>query len=390
MAAAAGLQIAGLTKAYDGRAVLDGVSLEVGAGEVVGLLGPNGAGKTTLVSIVAGLRRADGGRVHALGLDVTAGAAPLRSRLGLAGQDLGIYPVHTVAENLRLFGRLGGLRGGELARSVAELADALELTPLLGQRAGTLSGGQQRRVHTACALVHRPALILLDEPTVGADPESRLRLLRLVRKLAADGATVLYTTHYLGEIEDLDARVVILAAGRVRAEGSVAELVARHTRREVVLRFDGDPPDLRWPGARRAGAALHLPAGDPAVELVRAMDLLGPDRARLAGIELGRAGLEQAYLAVLGIAGVDPDGVAADRVVVGDAEPAGSAGPASGAGPGGGVGPAGGAGLGGGADAAGGAGPGAAAGGAVSTAGPDSAAAGGDAAALRAAGGTAR
>ena len=303
-----GLRIAGLTKAYGGRPVLAGIDLEVGRGEVVGLLGPNGAGKTTLVSIVAGLRRADGGSVHALGVDVTGGAGPVRSRLGLAGQDLGIYPVHTVAENLRLFGRLGGLSGAGLARSVTELADALELTDLLGRRAGTLSGGQQRRVHTACALVHRPELVLLDEPTVGADPESRLRLLRLVRELAAGGATVLYTTHYLGEIEDLDARVVILAGGRVRAEGGVAELVARHTRREVVLRFDGEPPELDWPGARRVGTALHLPAGaDPAVELVRAMELLGPDRTRLAGIELGRASLEQAYLAILGTAGVEAD-----------------------------------------------------------------------------------
>jgi ABC-2 type transport system ATP-binding protein len=311
--AAGGLEITGLTKAYGGRRVLDGVSFEVGAGEVVGLLGPNGAGKTTLVSIVAGLRRADAGRVRALGVDATADPAALRPRLGLAGQDVGIYPVHTVAENLRLFGRLGGLRGGELTRSVTDLAEALELTPLLGRRAGRLSGGQQRRLHTACALVHRPELVLLDEPTVGADPESRLRLLRLVRELAAGGATVLYTTHYLGEIEDLDARVVILAGGRVRAEGSVAELVARHTRQEVVLRFAGEPPELDWPGARRAGSALHLPAAEPAVELVRAMDLLGPQRAGLTGIELGRAGLEQAYLAILGSAGLTADGTGPDR-----------------------------------------------------------------------------
>ncbi|HZB48380.1 MAG TPA: ATP-binding cassette domain-containing protein, partial [Mycobacteriales bacterium] len=135
MTTVGGLEVTGLTKAYDGRPVLAGVDLTVGAGEVVGLLGPNGAGKTTLVSIVAGLRRADGGRVRALGVEVTAvGAAALRTRLGLAGQDLGIYPVHTVAENLRLFGRLGGLHGAGLARSVAELAAALELTDLLDRR----------------------------------------------------------------------------------------------------------------------------------------------------------------------------------------------------------------------------------------------------------------
>jgi ABC-2 type transport system ATP-binding protein len=229
-------------------------------------------------------------------------------------------------------------------------------------------------VHTACALVHRPTLILLDEPTVGADPESRLRLLRLVRTLAADGATVLYTTHYLGEIEDLDARVVILAAGRVRTEGSVAELVARHTRRELVLRFDAEPPALRWPGARRVGTALHLPAdgsADPAVELVRAMDLLGPDRARLAGIELGRASLEQAYLSVLGTAGIDVDGAAADPGGTG-ADPGGTGADPGGTDPGA-------AGGGAGSPTAGGAAPGA-----------DGAGPSGAAAALRSAGGAAR
>ncbi|CAA9275519.1 MAG: hypothetical protein AVDCRST_MAG41-3209 [uncultured Corynebacteriales bacterium] len=311
------LEITGLTKSYGDLRVLDGVDLTVGTGEVVGLLGPNGAGKTTLVSIVAGLRRADAGRVVALGADVTADPGAVRDRLGLAGQELGIYPVHTVAENLRLFGTLGGLRGPALAASVEDLADALELTDLLGRRAGTLSGGQKRRVHTACALVHRPRLVLLDEPTVGADPESRLRLLQLVRRLAAEGATVLYTTHYLGEIEDLDARVVILAGGTVRADGGVAELVAGHTRREIVLRFDGPPPELDWPGARRADAALHLPAADPATETVRALQLLGDGRTRLTGIEMGRASLEQAYLAILAGSGSGSGSAAADRVAAG-------------------------------------------------------------------------
>ena len=301
------LEITGLTKSYGDLRVLDGVDLTVATGEVVGLLGPNGAGKTTLVSIVAGLRRADAGRVVALGVDVTAEPAAIRDRLGLAAQELGIYPVHTVRENLTLFGTLGGLRGKDIATSVAELAEALELTELLGRRAGQLSGGQKRRLHTACALVHRPALVLLDEPTVGADPESRLRLLHLVRRLADAGTTVLYTTHYLGEIEDLDARVVILAGGTVRADGSVAQLVSAHTRREIVLRFDGPPPLLDWPGARTTEDSVHLPAADPATGTVKALELLGEARTRLAGIEMGRASLEQAYLTILGSADAPAD-----------------------------------------------------------------------------------
>ncbi|MFE1802419.1 ABC transporter ATP-binding protein [Streptomyces sp. NPDC059517] len=299
-------------KSFGGRRVLDEVDLVAESGEVVSLLGPNGAGKTTLVSIVAGLLRPDAGSLSILGTDVvrrsstsSTSRAPrvpraARGRIGLAAQDVAVYPTHTVEENLRFFGALAGLRRGELRASVDTLIETLDLAPLRRRRARELSGGQQRRLHVGCALVHRPRLILLDEPTAGADPQTRRALLRQVRALADDGSTVLYTTHYLQEVEELDARVVVLGDGRVREDAGVDQLIARYTRSELVLKFAGDPPELPWPGARVAGDTVFLPTDRPGVDLVKAVELTGQDRERLRAVELSRAGLEAAYLELLG------------------------------------------------------------------------------------------
>ncbi|HYU86306.1 MAG TPA: ABC transporter ATP-binding protein, partial [Kribbellaceae bacterium] len=191
------LHIRGLCKAYGDLKALQGIDLDVRAGEIVALLGPNGAGKTTLVSIVAGLRKADSGTVEVDGLDALRRSAEVRRRVGLAPQDLGVYPVVSVRQNLRLFGELAGVRRTDLKARVDEVAEALAITDLLDRKGGELSGGQKRRVHTAIALLHRPRLLLLDEATTGADVETRGHILELVKELAADGSAVLYSTHYL-------------------------------------------------------------------------------------------------------------------------------------------------------------------------------------------------
>jgi ABC-2 type transport system ATP-binding protein len=168
------LHIAGLRKSYGAEQALRGVDLDVGQGEIVALLGPNGAGKTTLVSIVAGLRRADAGVVEVAGIDALRRSKEVRRLLGIAPQDTGIYPVVSVRQNLMLFGELSGLRRREVRGRVDEVAEALAITDLLDRQAGTLSGGQKRRLHTAIAFMHRPRLLLLDEATTGADVQTTI------------------------------------------------------------------------------------------------------------------------------------------------------------------------------------------------------------------------
>ncbi len=295
------LEVEDLHKTYGEVVALDGVDLSVAAGDIVGLLGPNGAGKTTLVSIVAGLRRADRGVVRVDGRNVAVAPYETRRRIGLAPQDLGIYPVLSVRDNLLYFGELAELSGRELTGRIEEVADALELTHLLDRPARTLSGGEKRRLHTAMAMLHRPPLLLLDEPTTGVDVATRSRLLEVVRARAADGTAVCYSTHYLPEVESLGASVAILDQGRVAARGALHDLVHAHGQCYVELSFDGEAPDVPGlEGAERSGSGLRLPTADPAGETARVLSALGPVAPRLRTVEILRPSLESVFLAVTG------------------------------------------------------------------------------------------
>jgi ABC-2 type transport system ATP-binding protein len=292
------LAIRGLRKTYGDHDVLRGVDLEASPGEIVGLLGPNGAGKTTLVSIVAGLRTADAGEVTVDGFDALAHPDRARGVIGLAPQDLGIYPALSVTQNLAFFGELAGLRGTPLRSRIAEVADALDLTSLLPKKAALLSGGQKRRLHTAMALVNRPRLLFLDEPTVGADMQSRGRILATVRELAASGCAVIYTSHYLPEIEELAASVAVLEAGQIVARAPLDELVSRHGCPALRLSFDGPAPQL--PGFEVSGREAILRTADPARDAAGILQRLNGQGAHLRGVDIVRPSLEAAYLALTG------------------------------------------------------------------------------------------
>ena len=292
------LAINGLKKAYGNQEVLRGVDLEAEAGEIVGLLGPNGAGKTTIVAIVAGLRRANAGTATVDGIDALAHPERAREVLGLAPQDLGIYPVLSVARNLAFFAELSGLTGKTLRRRVTDVADALDLTRLLGHKAATLSGGQKRRLHTAMALVHEPKVLFLDEPPVGADVRTRNQILEVVRQRAEAGCAIVYTSHYLTEIEDLAATVAVLEGGRIIARGPLANLVAERGSPALRLTFEGQAPAL--PGFEIAGSVATLRTSDPAHAAAGILGRLNGSTEKLRSVDIVRPSLEAAYLALTG------------------------------------------------------------------------------------------
>ena len=312
------LRVKGVSKRYDDRLALDGVTLAVGPGEVCGLLGPNGAGKTTLVSIIAGLRRPDAGTIHVTGIDVTRGGRAARSAVGLAAQETGVYPTVSVRENLELFAGLAGLAGRAAAERLDEVADLLELTGLMDRPARHLSGGERRRLHTAMAMVHRPPLLMLDEPTTGVDIATRSRLLAAISRLAREeGCAVLYSTHYLPEVTELDATVAILDGGRIRARGTLTELIAEHSLGVVELTFDGPAPTLAAPtGSVHVdievdGSVVRVSTDDhPGPLAARLVGGLGADAERLVSVDLTPPSLETVFLAVTGRA-YAADGVAA-------------------------------------------------------------------------------
>jgi ABC-2 type transport system ATP-binding protein len=215
------LYATGLVKTYGGKRALDGFTLSVAAGEIVGLVGPNGAGKTTFIEVVTGLTRPDAGQLTIDGIDALAHPRQARQRVGVSPQETALYPAATVREHLRLFGGLAGLRRAALRTAIDEVAEAMALSAELDKPTGLLSGGQRRRTQAATALIARPALLLLDEPTVGADPVTRAALLDVVRRYAHEGSGVVYTTHYLPELTELGATIAFARDGRVIARGDV-------------------------------------------------------------------------------------------------------------------------------------------------------------------------
>ena len=218
------IQAAGLRKSYGPVCALDGVDLEVPVGTVLGLLGPNGAGKTTAVRILTTLLPPDGGTARVAGLDVVRQAAKLRAQIGLAGQYAAVDENLTGAENLEMVGRLYHLPKGEPRARAAELLERFELSPAADRLVRTYSGGMRRRLDLAAALVARPPVLFLDEPTTGLDPRSRLSLWETIEARVARGTTVLLTTQYLDEADRLADRIAVIDQGRLIAEGSSDQL----------------------------------------------------------------------------------------------------------------------------------------------------------------------
>jgi ABC-2 type transport system ATP-binding protein len=246
------LQVRSLFRAFGPVRAVDGVTFEVRAGEIYGLLGPNGAGKTTTLSMVCGLLKPESGEVLIEGQGFWSDPQSARRMMGVVPQDIALYEELTGRENLEFWGRIAGLSACEARSRSAELLEALALTDRANDPLKKYSGGMKRRINLGSALLHRPRLLLLDEPTVGIDPQARASILEFVRGLAAAGTAVLYTTHYLEEAETLCQRIGIIDHGRLLAEGTLSEL-QRRLGGDRVFVVDGDFGKASaddWPGFR--------------------------------------------------------------------------------------------------------------------------------------------
>ena len=220
------LRCSGLRKRFGDVEAVRGVSFRISAGETYGLLGPNGAGKTTAISIACGLLEPDSGEVIVAGRRLTSRSVSEKAAIGYVPQELAIYPDLTARENLRFFGRLYGLAPDVGHRRVEEVLRLIGLADRAGEPTKNFSGGMQRRLNIGIGLLHRPRLLILDEPTVGVDPQSRNAILESVERLSGEGMAVLYTTHYMEEAERLCDRIGIIDLGQLRAEGTRQDLVA--------------------------------------------------------------------------------------------------------------------------------------------------------------------
>jgi ABC-2 type transport system ATP-binding protein len=224
----AALSLRGVGKDYGERAAVASLDLEVARGELLGLLGPNGAGKTTTIAMVCGVLAPSRGRISIAGIDLHAAPRAAKVKLGYVPQEIALYGELSSVQNLRYFGALYGLTGATLEDRIAWALDLVRLTDRADDRVKTFSGGMQRRLNLAASLLHRPELLVLDEPTAGVDPQSRVHLFETLRALHAAGMAILYTTHYLEEVEVLCQRVAILDHGKLIAIGSPDELARTH------------------------------------------------------------------------------------------------------------------------------------------------------------------
>ncbi len=304
---AAFLEVLDLHKRYGPTVALDGVSFEVREGEVFGLLGPNGAGKTTLLSILSCLLAPDRGAVRLLGRPLDLGDREVRRLIGIVPQELAVYGELTARENLHFFGELYGLRGRECRRRAEEILSAVGLADRAGDRVSAFSGGMRRRLNLGVALVHGPRLLLLDEPTVGVDPQSRNHIFEEVRRRNAAGLTVVYTSHYMEEVQALCPRIGIMDHGRLVACDTLGGLL-QQLPGLIRFRLSGLTPALRerlkeLPDGRlveRDGGVLEIECSDTKATLVRLVSALQDQPGDLAALEIEEPNLERVFLHLTG------------------------------------------------------------------------------------------
>jgi ABC-2 type transport system ATP-binding protein len=307
MGESAGVVLHGLARSFGEVEAVRGLTLHIEEGETVGLLGPNGAGKTTTLSMLAALLKPSSGDADIFGASLCRDAWTVRQLVGLAPQEVSLYPELTADENLRFFGRLYGLGGALLGKRADEMLDLVGLLPRRHDRIATYSGGMKRRLNLACSLLHAPRLVLLDEPTVGVDPQSRDRIFDAIRELARHGRTILYSTHYMEEAERLCDRITIMDEGRMVACGTLAELLQILGMGEIIqLSLGEELGDGRLasiPGIikiERAEGSIRIFVESAVRALPAIAAIVAPAGAKLQGVQIFPVDLERVFMHLTG------------------------------------------------------------------------------------------
>ncbi|MCL2571414.1 MAG: ABC transporter ATP-binding protein [Defluviitaleaceae bacterium] len=297
-----------VVKRYGDNMALDHLDLNINQGEILGLLGPNGAGKTTAIRSLTGLIGIDSGDIEVFGKKQSLNNKDIKREMGLVTQEITVFNDLSARENLRYFGSLYGLKGADLDSNVDRVLKFIGLTDRASKRPKSFSGGMQRRLNIGCALVHRPKLLIMDEPTVGIDPQSRNHILESVKQIAAEGTTVVYTSHYMEEVQAICNHIAIMDTGRVIAEGSLEELVGRIQHEDTIRMIALAPSDALTESIKAisgvksvtvVGTSYTIVSGADSGNLNRIMEV-AVGHGGIANIAADKSTLEDVFLTLTG------------------------------------------------------------------------------------------
>ncbi len=297
------LEIRGLTKQYGEKKAIDQISIAVKEGSCFGLLGPNGAGKSTTMKIIAGIIDANAGDVHVLGRDVVKDRNGLQMQIGYVPQEITLYDQLSAQDNLQFFGEMYGLRGKELAKRITEVLEDVGLADRAKDAVRTFSGGMKRRINIAAALLHRPKLLILDEPTVGIDPQSRNHIFEMIRRLNGEGVTIMYSTHYMEEVETLCDELAIIDHGKVIVQGPLDSLLDQYASPAIYLEVENQdqlPQFDSIKAVEQEGRGYVIETDDLLDTIAEITEQLKQNSSKVKALEITRPTLEKVFLSLTG------------------------------------------------------------------------------------------